>query len=413
MRKFFRKNRPLFKKPVTYQWPLITRDMEKAVIKQMNTALSIYKRAGVVAEFEDMFAKIHRAKYSLVTSSGTSALHSAFYAIGLGPGDEVICPDNTFFATAMPLFQLGALPVLADCDQHGGLDPEEIVRLVNKKTKAVVVTHMWGNPCQMDRIVSYCKKYRLKLVEDCSHAHGAMYKGKYVGTIGDIGAWSLQTQKIIASGEGGILVTNNQEYYDRAQLLGHFNKRSMDEISKNKPYYKYASTGTGLKYRAHPLGVALALTQLPHLATWMKGKRYNAKRLSAIIKRWPGMVVVDPPRGAHGAYYALTFLVDKKKCGISRDELVSKIQAEGFLDIDIPKATSPLHTFAAFQKPISPVIRYAVSSVRGTYPNTRYIAEHIVKISVPVEMSRGSRGDKFVKAFDKVWLKVYSAYGNK
>ena len=107
-------------------------------------------------------------------------------------------------------------------------------KLKEKRTKAVIVTHMWGHPCSMDKIKDFCRQHKLYLVEDCSHAHGARFKNKCVGSIGDIGAWSLQTQKIVSAGEGGVLLTNNRKYYDWAQLLGHFNKRSMQEIKKNK-----------------------------------------------------------------------------------------------------------------------------------------------------------------------------------
>jgi len=296
---------------------------------------------------------------------------------------------------------------LADCDELGGLDPQEIERLLTPKTKAVVITHMCGNPCDMDAIVGMCKKHNLKLVEDCSHAHGATYNGKMVGTFGDAAAWSMQTQKIIAAGEGGVLFTKDREVYDRAQLLGHFNKRAMEEMDKTSSYYQYATTGTGLKYRAHPLGVAIALTQLPYLKEWMKGKQINAKKIKAIVESQPGINVIEQREKSSGAYYAFTFLVDEEKLGCSREQLVNAIIAEGFEDIDIPKAMSPLHTFALFNKPTSPVIEYSDSCVRGEYKNSEMIAKRIVKLSVPVEYEAGSRGDIFIDKFKQVWNKVF------
>ena len=397
----------IFEIDIKYNWPLINQEAEQAVIKQLHTALSIYDKSGAIGEFEDKFAAFHEMKYGLVTSSGTSALHSAYYAIGLGPGDEVICPDYTFFATAVPLFQLGALPVLADCDETGGLKPSEIERLITEKTKAVVVTHMWGQPCEMSEILSLCQKHNLRLIEDCSHAHGARYNNKYVGTFGDIGIWSLQTQKIIAAGEGGILLTNSRQLYDRAQLLGHFNKRALKEMDSSSPDYQYATTGTGLKYRAHPLGIAFALTQLPNLKKWIEAKQSNAARLKEILASCPGIKFLSSPQKDFlNAYYALIFTLDEKVCGFNREELVSAINAEGFLDLDIPKSTSPLHTFAIFQKPISPVTAYNQPCIRGSYPNSDFIAKRAVKISVPVEVEAGSRGDEFIKNFKLVWDKV-------
>lgn len=401
--------KPVLNEDVQYIWPLIDAEGEAAVTEQLYKKFCIYDKSGVIAEFEDTFAHMHDLNYGLVTNCGTAALHSAFYAAGIRPGDEVICPTYTFFATAMPLFQLGALPILADATEQGGLDPIEIERLITPKTKAVVVTHIWGNPCDMDEITSICNGNGLSLIEDCSHAHGASYRNKSVGSFGIAGAWSLQAQKIVAAGEGGILATNSQEVYDQAQLLGHFNKRAMQEISPDKPYYKYAVTGVGLKYRAHPLGIAFALTQLRKLPIWIDGKQVNSRRLRAIIDNVPGIRFLHPESDDRtAAYYALVFLVDPGVAGFTRDELVAAIQAEGFKDIDVPKATSPLHTFAAFQEPISPVISYEGSSLRGPYPNAEKIAAQSVKISVPVEVESGSRGDLFITAFETVWNKVVS-----
>jgi len=404
----------LFKKDMVYDWPLITPAAEKIVVKQMHSSLSIYNKSGIIAEFEDMFAAIHERKYGLLTSSGTAALHSAFYALGIGPNDEVICPDYTFFATAMPLFQLGALPVLADCDRHGSLEPSEIEKLITKKTKAVAVTHMWGHPCDMSKIAAICKKNNLFLVEDCSHAHGARYNNKSVGTFGDIGIWSLQGQKIIAAGEGGILLTNNRELYDKAQLLGHFNKRAIQELDKAASYFQYAVTGTGLKYRSHPLGIAFAFTQLPHLKEWIKIKQINAKRIENIICSCPGITPLYPhSTKIINSYYAFVFLIDEDMAGFSREDLVKAVNAEGFLDLDIPKSTAPLHGFTIFQKPISPVVKYKDACIRKQFPNADFIYEHAVKVSVPVESKKGSRGDKFINDLETVWNKVIDGLNSK
>ena len=390
---------------MSYPWPLIDTDAEIAVRKQLHTTTCIYNKSGIVAEFEDAFAALHGSPFALLTSSGTAALHSAFYALELAPGDEVICPNYTFFATAMPLFQLGALPVLADCDADGSISPLEIQRLVTPRTKAVVVTHMWGYPCDMQSISKLCRNLGLGLVEDCSHAHGATFDGQMVGTFGDVGAWSLQAQKIIGAGEGGILLTGSREIYDRAQLLGHFNKRCLEEMDTTSPLYAFAATGMGLKYRAHPLGVALAASQLPKLGNWLECKRQNAARLSSIIETQLGIRLLSPPQSQRKcAFYALVFLVEPTEAGFSRDELVAALVAEGFTDADIPNATSPLHTFALFQNPQSPVTTYRRSCVRGNYPLSTRIAAQSVKISVPVETI--GRGLDFVEAFELVWNKV-------
>lgn len=389
------------KKPIRYPWPIITEEIEEEVRKQLYTTLGTYDRSGITKEFEDIFKDFHGSKYALVTSSGTAALHSAFYALGLGPGDEVICQDYTFFATAMPLFQLGVLPILADCDENGGLLPSEIERLKTSKTKAVVLTHMWGNPCQMEKILSLCKKYDLKLVEDCSHAHGASYKGQYVGTFGDIGIWSLQSQKIVAAGEAGILVTNHRDYYEKAQLLGHFNKRALQEIDVNSANYSYAVTGTGLKYRPAALGLAIAKIHMKYLKKWIEAKNRNAIRIKEILADIPGLKILENSDG-QGAYYAFSFLVDPDEAPFTREEMVAALQKEGFADIDIPKSTSSLHKYEIFKNPISPVTDYnGQNAIRGEYPNSVWITDHLVKLSVPVSDEEGSFGKYFIDQFEQ------------
>jgi dTDP-4-amino-4,6-dideoxygalactose transaminase len=398
---------PALPTPIYYRWPIINKASETAVIEQLHRGLSVYDKSGVIGDFEDRFASIHSRNYGLVTSSGSAALHSAFYALGISPGDEVICPTYTFFATAMPLFQLGALPVLADCTEYGGLKPSEIERLLTRKTKAVVVTHMWGLPCDMKEIKSICSRNKLFLIEDCSHANGASYHKKLVGTFGDIAIWSFSTGKLLSAGEGGILLTDDEEIYDKAQLLGHFNKRAMQEISPSKPYYKYAVTGLGLKYRAHPLGIAFALSQLPRIQEWISGKQVNARHIREILARTPKLHPLYPEfTDRTSSYYAFVILVNKKTAGFTREQLYDAICAEGFRDIDIPRSTSPLHNFAAFQTPSSPVINYINNGIRGPYPIADKIASQAIKISVPVETEKKSRGTKFIDSFEKVWFKV-------
>ncbi|WP_165945602.1 aminotransferase class I/II-fold pyridoxal phosphate-dependent enzyme [Micromonospora sp. KC606] len=376
---------PVLGQPTAYPWPKLRPAWCEAVNRQLASGqLSIYDRSGVVAAFEDAWSEGHSLPYSLVTNSGTAALHSAFYGIGLGPGDEVLCPTYTFFATAVPLFQLGALPVLVDCRPDGSFDTEAAAALVTERTRALVVTHMWGLPCEMDAVVSFASRHNLDLVEDCSHAHGATYAGQRVGTFGAAGAWSLQTQKLIAAGEGGVLATDRRDVYDRAQLLGHFNKRAMKEMDPDGPLYPYAATGHGLKYRAHPLGIAFALGQVAELTDWISAKQRYARCLTELFERIDGVTALTHSRdGRVSAHYALLFEVDPDVLSGGRDWLVAACNAEGLDDVDVPKATSPLHTLHLFQAPISPVTSYDRRCLRADYPVADRLAARTFKISVP------------------------------
>ncbi len=206
------------KKTPHFIWPPIDKEIDCSVIKQLHETISIYNKSGIFKEFEDAFAKYHKRKYALLCSSGTLAIHSMFVAAEFKEGDEVICPVYTFFATVTPLLFTGAKPVLCDIDENGNIDPQEIKKKITPKTKGVIITHMWGIPCKMDEIVKICKENNLLLLEDCSHAHGARYKNKIVGSFGDLAAWSLQGPKNVSGGEGRILLTNNKEFYYRALL---------------------------------------------------------------------------------------------------------------------------------------------------------------------------------------------------
>jgi dTDP-4-amino-4,6-dideoxygalactose transaminase len=251
---------------------------------------------------------------------------------------------------------------------------------------------------------AFCDRHGLALIEDCSHAHGAKVNGRYVGTFGEASAWSLQTQKIIAAGEGGIMLTNSRELYDKAQLLGHFNKRAQKEMDPAGPLYEYASTGLGLKYRAHPLGIAFALGQLPHLTEWVSAKQRNAERRCAALSTIPGaqpLGMSDDHRTS--AYYALAFRLAND--AFSREELVAAMHREGFLDVDIPASTAGLHTFAAFQKPLSPVAAYDRNAVAfDAYPVTDLITRTLIKVSVPACVGDGGEDEdeRFLAALDAV-----------
>src|SRR3989344_3686860 len=137
--------------------------------------------ARFITELEAKIKEVLGLKYALVTNSGTSAIFEMFYTLDLKSGDEVIVPEYTFFATATPLFILGCKPVLADCLDNGNIDPKDIKKKITKKTKAIAITHMWGIPCDMDEILKVAEEYRLPVLEDSSHAHGATYKGKVIG----------------------------------------------------------------------------------------------------------------------------------------------------------------------------------------------------------------------------------------
>jgi len=389
-----------------FVWPIITKDSEKAVINQLHAAISIYDRSGIYLELENNFSKYHRRKYALTTNSGTTAIYSMFVGASFVPGDEVICPVYTFFATVTPLLFIGAIPVFVDCNEDGNINPEKIEGKITKKTKAIIITHMWGIPCDMDKIVKIAKKYKLKLFEDCSHAHGATYKGKTVGSFSDASAWSLQGQKIITGGELGILTTNDPEIYYRALLLGHFNKRSLQEIPKNNQYYKYAVTGMGLKLRANPLGVALANEQFSKLNDYLKQKRYFAKKLTNAIENMNGLKPPVFENIKNPAWYAYVFQFVPEKMNISIDKFYKEAIDMGATELDRPFSTCPLTHFEIFKTPGFLFKTYTAKNFsKGTFNKAEKFYNNALKLPVWTRKSDEKYVDKYIKIFTTLCLK--------
>ena len=196
-----------------YVWPVIGDKTRNAVLNQLYESISIYNRSGIIERLENRLSEYYGKKHALLTNSGTSAIHSMFAGSGLNEGDEVIVPAYTFYASATPLFFTGSIPVLADCRKDGNIDPRYVESKISKNTKGIAVTHMWGLPCDMESIEKLARKFNLMLFEDASHAHGAKYRGRKIGTFGNASAFSLQAQKILTGGEGGILLTDNDEIF--------------------------------------------------------------------------------------------------------------------------------------------------------------------------------------------------------
>jgi dTDP-4-amino-4,6-dideoxygalactose transaminase len=333
-----------------FVWPPVTNQDYQAVFKQLETGeLSVYGRSGIVKEFEDQFADYHGMKYAIATNAGTTALHSAFFGCKLGPGDEVLAPTYTFLATVTPILHVDAIPVLVDADpETGNMDLEDMKRKLTNRTKAIVVTHMWGHPCEMDEIVTFAKEHGLYLIEDCSHAHGATYKGNLVGTFGDVSCFSLQANKIVSAGEGGILLTNSQEIYERATLLGHYRDRS--EQCVETPFYRqFVKTGYGLKYRMHVLAAALAQVSFNQLDVNISTRTKNLNYMSQLLQPTIG---ITPPITKNyvtrGAFYGYKPFYNKESYdGLSVLTYVKALQAEG---VEVKKPGSkPLHMLPLFQ----------------------------------------------------------------
>jgi perosamine synthetase len=344
-----RGGRPVAAQPVQEVWPRLTPELEACLLAQARDALSIYGRSGIVEDFEDAFAEYVGVSRTLATSSGTAALHSVYYGARIGPGDEVICCDYGFFATVTPLLQLGATPVFVDCARDGTISVDAAEAAITGKTRAIIVTHMWGQPAQLTALRELCDSKGLLLFEDCSHAHGARFAGQVVGSTGDAAAWSLQAQKTIWAGEGGVLATSHQDLYERALLLGHFNRRALQEIPESSPNFASAFTGTGLKYRAHPLGLALALPQIKTVDQLLEGRQQSAKILIDALTSISGIAVMrNSQQGIVHGNYALVALIDPDACGFDRHDFTAAMHAENIHVVSIPRQMNSMSQYSVF-----------------------------------------------------------------
>jgi dTDP-4-amino-4,6-dideoxygalactose transaminase len=231
------------------------------------------------ATFEKEFAEKMNADYCVAVSSGTGALMACIAALGIGPGDEVIVPGYTFIASISSIILSNAIPVLVEVDESLTMDPEDVRKKITSKTKAIMPVHMLGNPCDMDEIMKIAKEHKLYVIEDCCQACGAIYKGKRVGTIGDIGAFSLNIFKTITAGDGGAVITNNYDLYERAfgfHDQGHKPLRTGVEVGKRSI--------VGMNMRMNELTGAVALAQIRKLDTAINLLKTKKARLKNQLK---------------------------------------------------------------------------------------------------------------------------------
>ncbi|UNI23781.1 hypothetical protein JDV02_009581 [Purpureocillium takamizusanense] len=392
-------------------WPIITPEIEKAIVDQAHSSLSIYNRSNIYETFEDRWRNLHNVKHALVCSSGTVAILHMFEALQLQPGDEVLCPVYTFFATATPMLQYGAVPVFCDSLEDGNLDPEEIRARSTSKTRAVIVTHMWGLPCRMKKIVENAKSVNggIKVLEDCSHAHTATVDGKMVGTWGDMAAWSLQAKKNITGGQAGVFATNSTDYYAHAIIHGHFNKRAKQEVPESHPLRKFWLTGLGLNLRAHPLAIAMANVQMSNHAVAQKWREHWARRIISQLQVIPFLRmpdVVNQGTDRH-AWYALVMQFDASQApaDLTRDGFVKLLTDKGLSEVDIPRSTGLLNGLPLFTETAKALPRFGTPGPWGKSQDTSEFPRALAFYNAAIKLPVWSRGqdevivDRYINGF--------------
>ncbi len=306
------------------EWPIITEEEIEAVtrvLRRRKLFASMYSGVEVPA-FEEEFSKAMDAKYTVAVSSGTAALDIALAALGVGPGDEVITTPYSFIASATCILMNHAIPVFADVDPRTrNIDPEEVRKKITERTKAIVVVHMAGHPAEMDAIMEIAEEHDLYVVEDSAQAHLAEYKGRKVGTIGHIGIFSFQESKSMTSGEGGAIVTNDEELAEECRSLREHGRR------RDKAWYYHEILGWN--YRMTEMQAAILRVQLKRLPKIIEERRRNAEYLSKLISEFEE---ISPPYVApHVKHSWYLYFIDYKpeKVGLSKLEFAKAVQAEG------------------------------------------------------------------------------------
>ncbi len=330
-----------------FKWPRFSDEHEAAVLDVLrNGNMSGFD---VTKKFEQQYADNLGRAYALCCPNGTAAILNAFYAMGVGVGDEVIAPTLTYWASILQVYNLGATPVFADVDPDTlCIDPHDIEHRINDRTKAIVVVHYSGMPADVDSVKNVAAKYGIPIIEDCSHAHGALYKGREVGSLTEVSAFSLMSGKSFAIGEAGIFFTDNREIFDRGLLFSHYARHK--EIKT-----KALQTGAGLpaggfKHRLNQLTSALGLVHLRHYPKQMQEIDKAMNYFCDLIEDLPGIELIRPLKGSKttkgGWYFPLMKYNKAKLGGLSLQTFAKAIRAEG--SVCNPGSNTPLHLHPLF-----------------------------------------------------------------
>lgn len=316
----------------------------------------ISSKGKFIEKFEENFARFIGCKFGVSTSNGTTALHLALVALGIGRGDEVIVPDLTFIASSNVVVYTGAKPVLVDVErQTWNIDPEKIEQAVSPKTKAIIVVHLYGHPANMNKIIPLAKKHNLFVIEDAAEAHGAEIRIQNkktwikVGSIGDVGCFSFYGNKIITTGEGGMVVTNNKKLAENIKILRDHGQT---------PTRRYYHEVIGFNYRMTNLQAAIGCAQLERIEEFIERKRKIARLYNSHLKNIPGITLPPEVSWAKSVYWLYSILINKPYPK-GRDQLIKFLLKE---NIESRPFFYPLHQLPPYKQ-------------KGNFPNANFLSK--------------------------------------
>ncbi len=312
--------RPAIGRPlIPVNEPVVPDEAKRLVNEAMDSGW-LSSAGPMVPRFEQAFADLLGVRHAVATSSGTTALHLALAALGIGPGDEVIVADFTMIASACAVFYTGAVPVFVDVEPGTGtLDPDKVLAAITPRSRAIMPVHIYGHSADMDPLLAIAQAHGLWVVEDAAQAHGARYKRRACGALGHLGAFSFYGNKIISTGEGGMLTTDDGRLAERARSL-----RNM----AHRPDQRFAHDELGFSYRMGNLQAALGLGQLAHLPEFLQHKRWMAAAYAERLGGVPGLQLPTTRPWADNTHWMYAVRVDEG-FGLSRDQLSIGLRARG------------------------------------------------------------------------------------
>jgi len=348
-------------------WPFFWQDEIDAAMAPLHSGRVNYWTGTDGREFEKEFAAYAGCRHAIALANGTVALELALYALGIGAGDEVIVTPRTFIASASCCIMRGAIPVLADVDPVSqNITAEAVRQKITPRTRAIIAVHLAGWPCDMDPIIALAEEHGLKVIEDCAQCHGATYKGRPVGSLGDVAAFSFCQDKIMTTGgEGGMLTTNYEEIWRRGWEFKDHGK-SYDAIynRQHPPGFRWLHESFGTNWRLTEMQSAIGRAQLAKLPEWTRIRRRHAELLTRGFDSIPGLRVTVPPTEIGHAYYKYYVFVqpDQLNDEWDRDRIMNAVVAEG-----VPcysGSCSEIYLEKAFEN-IRPSNRLPVAKVLG------------------------------------------------
>ena len=356
---------PLRNKPFGPKW-IFGDEERRHLMEVMDNATDAWRSGFKVRAFADALATRHGAQYAVATTTGTGAIHAAVAAVNPDPGDEIITSPTSDIGSVLGIILHNAIPIFADWDPETlNTDPADIERCITPRTRAILAVHLYGNPCDMGPILEIARAHDLPVIEDCSQAHLAEYRGQLVGMIGDIGAFSLGG-KTLTTDQGGMIITNDEALARRA--MGFSRKGSeMDSALRSSlaptSFRRGGNKGYAFLGDSHPmtdLHAAVGLAQFDRWEEATRVRRRTAAILDEVVPRLPGFKIQKVHPEDRSAYYTYAYTVDESEAGISSDDFCEAVRAEGIPDCYGPYIQG------------RPLYKYPIFAEEDTYGQSRY-----------------------------------------